>query len=149
MFHRLLTDISFSKRDCWFISIREEQSEISGNKVYFADLSCDHSFQNLLSNIMFDVHLPTYPRDLPWPNTLWQTQDMPHALASPSQLSILLGLPPSDCRAHTHPEGRASLPQHHHNIGVRCVTHAWICMHSPTVMMQLCGRLQFVSPGTF
>lgn len=65
VFPRLLTDISFSKGDCCFIRIREDHSEISKNNVYFADLSCDHSYKNLLSNIMFDVHLPTYLRDPP------------------------------------------------------------------------------------
>lgn len=64
MIPRVLTDISFSKGDCCFIRMREDHREISRN-VYFADLSCGHSFQNLLSNIMFDVHLPTYPRDPP------------------------------------------------------------------------------------
>lgn len=149
MFPRLLTDISFSKGDCCFIRIKEDHGEISRINVYFADLSCDHSYKNLLGNIKFDIHLPTHPRDPPWPNALWQTQDMPRALASPSQRSILPGLPPSDCRAHTHPEGRASLPQHHHNIGIRCVTHSWIYMYSPALMMQHCGWLQFVSPGIF
>lgn len=65
MFPRLLTDISFSKGDCCFIRFKEDHDEISRNNVYFADLSCDHSYKNLLSNIMFDVHLPTYSRDSP------------------------------------------------------------------------------------